>query len=173
MLPPQSKMPRSQKNTPLSADAFVNHLKSGLSFFSWYGADALDSVLKNTLGRKIVGNKNLNMSIKELTTSRNYRWTTPLIMATQLDEDASTLIHEMIELHGCDPNFKDAYGMSPLYFALIADKKKHAKALLNAGASFETEKHHYSPVGGPNFNGGWKHVDLDTMFGDVLAELRA
>jgi hypothetical protein len=157
--------------TPLTVDEYVYHLKSGLSFFSWYGANTVASVLENTLGRKIVGNKSLNVSRKELTTSRNWRWTTPLIMATQLPEDASELIKEMVEVHGCDPNMRDAWGMSPLYFALCAGKKKHAKVLLDAGAVLETR--HYSPVGGPSFMGAWENVDLEKMFADVLAELRA
>jgi ankyrin repeat protein len=157
--------------TPLTVDEYVYHLKSGLSFFSWYGADSLSTVLGNLVGRKIVGKKSLNVSRKELTTSRNWRWTTPLIMATQLPDDASVLIREMIEVHGCDPNFKDAYGMSPLYFALAGGNKKHAKVLLDAGA--ELEMCHYNPVGGPNFDGRWENVDLKTQFADVLAELRA
>lgn len=160
-----------KKATPLTVDEFVYELKNGLSFYSWYGANEVASVLENTLGRKLVRNKSLNVSLKELTTSRNYRWTTALIMATQLPEDASALIKEMIEIHGCDPNLKDAYGMSPLYFALISDKKKHAKVLLDAGA--ELEMCHYNPVGGPNFDGRWENVDLKTRFADVLAELRA
>lgn len=157
--------------TPLTVDEYVNHLKSGLSFYSWYGANPLDSVLGDLVGRKMVSRSNLNQSLKLLTTSRNWRWTTPLIMATQLPEDASVLIKEMIKVHGCDPNMRDAWGMSPLYFALCAGKKKHAKVLLDAGAVLETR--HYSPVGGPSFLGAWENVDPETMFAAVLAELRA
>lgn len=157
--------------TPLTVDEYVYHLKQGLSFYSWYGADSLESVLSNLVGRKIAGNKSLNVSLKLLTTSRNWRRTTPLILATQLPEDASALIREMVEVHGCDPNFTDAWGMSPLYFALCAGNKKHAKVLLDAGAVLETR--HYSPVGGPSFLGAWENVDLEKMFADVLAELRA
>lgn len=159
-----------KKATPLTVDEFIYELKHGLSFYSWYGANEVTSVLENTLGRKIVRNKSLNVSCKELTTSREWCWTTPLIMATQLPEDASALIKEMIEVHGCDPNLKNAHGISPLYFALISGKKKHAKVLLDAGAVLETR--HYSVVGGPNFEGGWENVDLKTMYADVLAELR-
>lgn len=157
--------------TPLTVDEFTYELKCGLGFFSWYGADPLAVVLDNTLGRKIVKNKSFNVALKMLTTSREWCWTTPLIMATQLPEDASALIKEMIEVHGCDPNFKNRYQMSPLYFALVSGKKKHAKVLLDAGAQLETC--HYNPVGGPNFCGAWENVDLETRFADVLAELRA
>lgn len=157
--------------TPLTFDEFISHLQSGLSWYCWYGPVSLSVVLSDLVGRKVARKPNFNVSLKKLTTSRNWRWTTPLIMAVQLDEDASELIREMIEVHGCNPNFKDAWGMSPLYFALIAGKKKHAKVLLDAGAVLETR--HYSPVGGPDFEGGWENVDLETMFADALAELRA
>ncbi len=157
--------------TPLTFDEFISHLQSGLSWYCWYGPVSLSVVLSDLVGRKVARKPNFNVSLKKLTTSREWQWTTPLIMAVQLDEDASALIKEMIEIHGCDPNFKNTYQMSPLYFALIAGKKKHAKVLLDAGA--ELEMCHYNPVGGPNFDGRWENVDLKTMFADVLAELRA
>jgi hypothetical protein len=156
--------------TPLTVDEFIFHLKQGIGFFSWYGPEPLDVVLGNTLGRKVSGKKNFNVGLKELTTSREWCWTTPLIIATQLPEDASALIKEMIEVHGCDPNFKNRYQMSPLYFALACGKKKHAKVLLDAGAELETC--HYNPVGGRDFYGAWENVDLEAEFAVVLAELR-
>jgi hypothetical protein len=175
-------MTRAQKKTAAAVEAarprpaltlneYVWELKNGLSWFSWYGAKPLAEVLTNLRGRRIARNVSLNVHCKELTTQREFTWTTPLIMAVQQNGDASDLIREMIRVHGCDPNFKNRYQMSPLYFALVCGKKKHAKVLLDAGAQLETC--HYNPVGGPEFYGAWENVDLETRFADVLAELRA
>jgi hypothetical protein len=154
--------------TPLTVDEYVGHLRSGLSFYSWYGAYPLASVLEKTLGRKIVKNKSLNVTLRELSTERRWVATTPLIMAVQQKGDASALIREMVKVHGCDPNFKNSHGMSPLYYAICMGNKDHVKTLVECGAVVARERH-YSPVGGPNLDGGWEDAPVDVWYAQLTA----
>lgn len=154
----------------LTLDEYVSNLKSGLSWFCWYGAVPLSVVLKNLLGHKCMDS--LNVHLRLLSTSREWRRTTPLIMAVQQNGDASELIREMIQVHGCDPNMANAEGKSPMFFAIIRKNKEHAKALLECGAVIRDERH-YSPVGGPTFMGGWENVPITRLYADFIAEITA
>jgi len=157
-----------KKATPLSFDEFIFHLMSGLSFYSWYGPSSLDVVLGNTMGRKIVRKKTLNVQLTELSTDRRWIATTPLILAVQQKGDASELIREMVKVHGCDPNFKSRHGRSPLYHAICVGNKEHVKTLIECGAVVARERH-YSPVGGPNLDGGWEDVPVDVWYAQLTA----
>lgn len=150
-----------------TVDDFVFHLRSGIKSFCWYGVTPLSEVLKNTLGHKIVRRKTLNIQRSELNTDRRWEAVTPLILAVQQPGDASELIREMVNVHGCDPNFKNAHGKSPMYYAILTGNRAHAKTLVECGAVVGPERH-YSPVGGPDFDGGWENVPMVAWYAKFI-----